>query len=271
MSIATRYLTISSLALVALAVGPAWAQDRPRAPAPTPSPAGGPVKPGELEDLNRQRDAALESVGTSLDRVRNGHVKLQDLIRKYEVGDADTEHLVQERFREQIADLVKAADGILARGPSFEKDLELYEKALERAEQTFGRLSEVYQRKAVEKKSSSLMNTYRLMSDASAAKGRMMAENRKGIDKTRANVQSLIAKVSESRELLTDLKEFFTVEVEPEIYRQRMQGFLKELEVYNKELDQTVKNINQWLERRQDTSGDAPSAPSRSPGRGPSA
>ncbi len=223
-----------------------------------------PVAPEELEDTLEQAKKDNEGVAIWLKQVREGHVRIKELIKQYEVGDTKTEREVLARIREQVAGLKRAADAILRRGPNFEKDLELYEASLKKAEATYSQLAGLYQRKAVDSRNPRYQKLYRQMSDGASASARVMGDNRKGIDRTRANARRLLSEVAESREVLRDLSGYLDVGVEADRLAESIEQFYRDMRAYNQELDQTVRNINDWLQQQENTSGDPP-APTRKP------
>jgi SMC interacting uncharacterized protein involved in chromosome segregation len=223
-----------------------------------------PVSQGEMEDTLEQAKKDNEGVATWLEQVRKGHASIKELIKKYEIGDRKTEQIVFGKIREQVAALEKAADGLLRRGPNFEKDLELYEAALKKAEGTYHQLAGLYQRKAVDSKNPRYQKLYRQMSDSAGASARVMTDNRQGLDRTRANASRLLVEVTESREVLRDLSGYLDVGVEADKLAASIEEFYNDIKAYNQELDQTVKNIAEWLQRQENTSGDPP-APKSNP------
>jgi hypothetical protein len=221
---------------------------------------------GATEDLKNTLEKAKtdnEGVAIWLDQVRKGHAGIKKLIRDYEVGDMTTHGEVLARIRTQVAALEKAAAAILRRGPNFEKDLELYEASLKKAEATYSELAGLYQRKAVDAKNPRYQKLYRQLSDGASASARLMGDNRKGVDGTRANARRLLAEVAESREVLHDLSGFLEVGVGAGELAKSIEQFYRDMKAYNQELDQTVRNINDWLQRQENTSGDPPVAPSK--------
>ena len=222
-----------------------------------------PVARQELEDALEQAKKDNEGVAIWLKQVRDSHAGIRELIQQYQIGDAKTERFVLAKIREQVAALEKAADSLLRRGPAFEKDIELYEAALKKAEATYLQLAGLYQRKAVDSRSPRYQKLYRQMSDSASASARVMGGNRKGIDRARANARRLLAEVAESREVLKDLSGYLDVGVEADRLAASIESFYEDLRAYNHELDQTVKNINDWLQRQEDTSGDSPAPKSK--------
>jgi hypothetical protein len=224
-----------------------------------------PVAREELEDVLDQAKKDNEGVATWLDQVRRDHAAIKEMTNKYQIGDTNTERVVLAKIREQVAALEKAADALLRRGPGFEKDLEIYEGSLKNAEATYQQLAGLYQRKAVDAKNPRYQKLYRQMSDSASASARLMGHNRKGIDRTRANARRLLAEVTESREVLRDLSGYLDVGVEAGKLAASIEEFYDDIKAYNQELDQTVKNIADWLQRQENTSGDPP-APKSKPG-----
>ena len=222
-----------------------------------------PVAQEELEDVLDQAKKDNEGVATWLDQVRRGHASIKELTNKYQIGDTKTERVVLATIREQVAALEKAADALLRRGPGFEKDLELYESSLKKAEATYQQLAGLYQRKAVDSKNPRYQKLYRQMSNGASASARIMGDNRKGIDRTRANARRLLAEVTESREVLKDLSGYLDVGAEAGKLAASIEEFYNDIRAYNHELDQTVKTIADWLERQENTSGDPPAPKSK--------
>jgi chromosome segregation ATPase len=244
--------------------GPAAQADGPAGKTASKSSArSNPVSPEELDETLEQAKKDNEGVATWLKNVREGHANIKELIKKYEIGDTKTERLVLAKIREQVAALGRAADGLLRRGPNFEKDLELYEASLKKAEATYQRLAGLYQRKAVDSKNPRYQKLYRQMSDSASASARVMGDNRKGIDHTRANAHRLLTEVTESREVLRDLSGYLDVGVEADRLAASIEEFYNDIKAYNQELDQTVKNIADWLQRQENTSGDPPARNSK--------
>ena len=173
--------------------------------------------------------------------------------------------MVLGKIRQQVAALERAADGLLRRGPNSEKDLELYESSLKNAEATYEQLAGLYQRKAVDSKNPRYQKLYRQMSDMRRPSARMMGDNRKGIDHTRANAHRLLTDVTESREVLKDLSGYLDVGVEADRLAASIDEFYNDIKAYNQELDQTVKNIADWLQRQENTSGDPPAPIRKAP------
>jgi hypothetical protein len=271
-----KILAILAVTLVGTAMPPSIrASDEPKGKS-TPAkatPAGQATSKSEdrsnsvaTEDLKNTLEQAKtdnEGVAIWLDQVRKGHAGIKKLIRDYEVGDMTAHGEVLARIRTQVTALEKAADAILRRGPNFEKDLELYEASLKKAEATYSELAGLYQRKAVDAKNPRYQKLYRQLSDGASASARLMGDNRKGVDGTRANARRLLAEVAESREVLHDLSGFLEVGVGAGELAKSIEQFYRDMKAYNQELDQTVRNINDWLQRQENTSGDPPVAPSK--------
>jgi hypothetical protein len=246
--------------------GAATSTDTPAAKATSkPQPGSSVSAQRELEDNLEQLKKDNAGVAIWLEEVKKSHASVRDLIEKYEVGDTKTERGVLEKLRLQVAALKEVADAILRRGPRSEKDLELYEAALKKAESTYGRLAEIYQRKAVDSQNPLYQKLYRQLSDGAGLSARMMADNRQGLGGKRADTRKLLTEVKESRVVLGDLADFLEAGVEPGALSDRMDDLYNKIKAYNEELEQTVKNIADWLQRRENTSGDAPT-PKRKPG-----
>jgi hypothetical protein len=222
-----------------------------------------PVAREELEDALEQAKKDNEGVAIWLKQVREGRAGIRELIQQYQIGDAKTERFVLAKIRGQVAALDKAAAALLRRGPGFEKDLELYAASLKKAEATYRHLAGLYQRKAVGASNPRYQKLYRQLSGSAGAAAQVMGENRKGIDRTRAHARRLLSEVAESREVLKDLSGYLDVGMEADKLAASIVAFYEDIRAYNHELDQTVRNINEWLQKQEATSGDPPAPGSR--------
>jgi hypothetical protein len=228
-----------------------------------PGPDSKPVTGGKIENTLGQAKKDNEGVAIWLERVQKGHAKIKVLIEQYRVGDTKHEGLVLTEFRDQIQALARVANELENRGPAFEKDLQLYEASLKKGEATYQELAGLYQQKAVDSKDPRYQKLYRHMSDTSSAWANVMGKNRSGIDGTRKNAKKLLEEVGKSRAVLEDLSAFLDVHIQTEELASVIAKFYDDIKAYNQELDQTVQNISEWLQKQADTSGDTPAPKSR--------
>ena len=223
---------------------------------------GGSNSGADLREVEKEVKKNDEGVSIWLESVKKGNSSLLEMIKRYDVNDAKTERLVVEKLREQVDGLQQVAANISRRGPGFKKDLELYETALGRAAKSYGELSQIYQRKAIDATNERYQKLYRQMSEGASAKAAMMEESRKGIEPTKNSVDKLLKDVEKSREILRDISGFLDVSKESDKLSKNIEEFMHDIDTYNKELMKTVENIEAWVDKQGSGSSEPP-APKR--------